>query len=394
MSGTIIVSPTACWIDGAGIHAPTYQEVLDYFVGQYLSIYGSDTYLGNDSKDFQLLAVFALSQHDQNSATVATYNAFSPATAQGAGLSSVIKLNGITRLVPSNSNVDLVVVGQAGKLITLGIAVDTNEKRWFLPSPIVIPINGQITVTAIAEFAGAIKATPNTITTIGTPTQGWQSVTNPGNANVGAPIENDGTLRQRQTTSTMLPSLAVLDGIVGAISQLNGVTRIQPYMNDTSITDSNGIPRNSISLVVEGGSAQAIGNLILLKKTPGSGTFGTTSVISLDSFGNPNTMSFYRPTIVPITVQITVTPLLGYSSVIGDAVIAAVISALVKLPIGVDVVRTRLIAAGYATAFSNNYVIANLTLARGGASLSTADIIIAFNEAATGDTTTVLLGIG
>lgn len=393
MSGTITVSPTSCWIDGAGIHAPTYQDVLNYLIDQYLSIYGSDTYLGNDSKDGQLLAVFALALHDQNSATIAAYNAFSPATAQGAGLSSVVKINGIQRLVPSNSNVDLVIVGQAGKIITLGIAVDTNNKRWFLPSPITIPISGQITVTAIAEFPGAIAATPGTVTTIGTPTNGWQTVTNPGNANIGAPIENDGTLRQRQAASTMLPSTSVLDGIVGALLQLSGVTRIQPYENNTSLTDSNGIPRNTISLVVEGGSAQAIGNTILAKKTPGTGTYGTTSVTSLDSFGNPNLISFFRPSVVPISVAITLTPLLGYTTVMGDAVVAAVIAALVTLPIGSDVVRTRLIAAAYATQYTN-YSIANLTLARGGATLSTADVVIAFNEAASGSLTTVLLGIG
>lgn len=393
MSGTITVSPTACWIDATGIHAPSYQQVLDYFLGQYLSIYGADAYVENDAQDLQLLGVYALAVHDANSAIIATYNAFSPATAQGAGLSSNVKINGIRRLIASNSFVDLVCVGQANTPIINGIAVDGNNNRWFLPSPITIPIGGQITVTAIAEFIGAITGVAGTIDQIGTPTRGWQSVINLFDASIGAPIELDAQLRQRQTISTMLPSLAVLDGIVGAIAELPGVTRVKPYENNTALTDSNGIPRNSISLIVEGGSAQAIGDLILLKKTPGTGTYGTTLVTSLDTNGNPNAMHFFRPTVVPITALITLTPLVGYTSAMGNEVIAAVIAALVALPIGDDVIRTRMIAASYNPKFSN-YIIANLTLARGGGTLSAADVPIAFNEAATGDSSTVTLIIG
>lgn len=394
MSGTVTISPTSCYIDAAGIHAPTFQALLDYLIAQYQTIYGADVYLGNDSQDYELLSVFALALSDANSATIAVYNAFSPATAQGVGLSSIVKINGIARLIPSNSNVDLVVVGQAGITITNGIAIDTNNNRWFLPSPLTVPISGQVTATAIAEFTGAVRALAGTVTEIGTPTQGWQSVVNLSDAVVGAPVELDGQVRQRQAQSTMLPSLAVLDGLNGAIAALPGVTRIQPYENKTSLFDSNGLPPHSIALVVEGGSAQFIGDLILLKKTPGTDTFGTTSVTSLDSYGNPNTISFFRPTAVPITVIITLTPLLGYTTAIGDAVIAAVIFALVNLTIGDDVVRTRLIAAAYNTQFASNYIIANIVLSRGGATPGVIDIPVAFTEAATADTSVVSLTIG
>lgn len=394
MSGAVTVSPTSCFIDSSGIHAPTFQTILNYFIGRYQDIYGSDVYLGNDSQDYELLSVFALAVSDANSATIAAYNAFSPSTAQGAGLSSDVKINGLKRLVPSNSNVDLVVVGQAGIPITNGIATDTNNNRWFLPSPITIPISGQITVTAIAEFSGAIRALAGTVDQIGTPTQGWQSVINLTDAVPGAPVELDGQLRQRQSKSTMLPSVAVLDGLVGAIDALPGVTRVRQYENKTSLFDSNGIPDHSVALIVEGGSAQSIGDLILLKKTPGTGTYGTTSVTSLDSYGNPNNISFFRPTNVPITTVITLTPLLGYTTAIGDAVVAAVISALVNLAIGDDVIRTRLIAAAYSTSFSANYIIANIVISRGGSTPGVIDIPIAFNEAATGDTSITFLLIG
>lgn len=393
MSGTITVSPTACFIDSTGIHAPSYQQILSYLKAQYQSIYGSDVYLGNDSQDGQLLAIFAAALNDANNSQIAVYNAFSPATAQGAGLSSVVKINGIARLVPSNSNVDLTIIGQATSTIINGIAVDVNNNRWFLPSPVTIPISGQIDVTAFAEFSGAVTAAAGTIKTIGTPTRGWQSVTNPTDAVPGAPVELDAPLRQRQSVSTALPSQSILDGIVGAIYQLPGVTQVQPYENNTSLTDANGIPRNSISLVVEGGSAQGIANTILLKKTPGTGTYGTTLVFAVDANGNPKQINFFRPTSVIITAQITLSPLLGYTTTVGNSVAAAVAAGINGLPIGHSVINSYQYAVAYSVS-NSLYTIKSILMSRGGATPSTADIVIAFNEVAVASTTTVVVAVG
>lgn len=390
MSGTITVSPTACIVDATGIHAPSYQNILDYLVDNYLTIYGSDTYLGTDSQDYELLAIFAKALNDANSAQIAVYNAFSPSTAQGAGLSSVVKINGMTREVPSNSNVDLTIVGQAEVTILNGIATDINNNRWFLPASVTIPLSGQIDVTAFAEFSGAVTAGTGTITTIGTPTRGWQSVINNSIAAVGAPVERDAALRQRQTTSTALPSRAILDGIVGAIYELSGVVLVQPYENDTSITDVNGIPRNSISLVVEGGSAAEIAAVILLKKTPGTGTYGTTLVTATDASGNPKQINFFRPITVLVTVQVTVSPLLGYTSIIGNNIGAAVAAGINGLPIGSDVINSYQYAVAYSVS-NTLFTVKSILMSRGGATLSTADIVIAFNELALASVT---VGVG
>ena len=59
--------------------------------------YGSDAVLTPDSQDGQLLAVFAQAIYDNGQALIAIYNSFSPATAQGAGLSSLVKINGLAR---------------------------------------------------------------------------------------------------------------------------------------------------------------------------------------------------------------------------------------------------------------------------------------------------------
>ena len=64
-------------IDATGIHAPTYNDILEELKENYRTIYGEDTYLEPDSQDGQFVAVLALAISDANAMAVATYNAFS-----------------------------------------------------------------------------------------------------------------------------------------------------------------------------------------------------------------------------------------------------------------------------------------------------------------------------
>jgi uncharacterized phage protein gp47/JayE len=376
-------STPVCTIDLTGITVPTYEDVLDYLIGQYQSIYGSDVYLGNDSQDGQLLAVFALAIHDVNSMAAAVYAAYSPQTAQGEGLSSVVKINGIARAVATNSTVDLKLIGQNGTQVINGIVRDTNNNNWLLPATVTIPAAGEVTVTAVAASSGAIAAAPGTVTKMLTPVVGWQSVSNFGAAVQGDPVESDAALRQRQTVSTALPSLTVLDGLIGAIAAIPGVIRYVAYENDTTVTDNNGVPPYSLAMIVDGGDASDIATAIMLKKTPGVPTYGTTSQAVTDSFGNTRTINFFRPTQVPITVALTIQPLTGYTTSTANAVAAAIAASISALPIGQSVQFTRLYGAAYGLAggLGITFELASLTIARAGTP-TPADVPIAFNEAA------------
>ena len=95
-----------CTIDAAGITAPALSDIRAYFVSKYREIYGEDVYLEPDSQDGQLLDLFAVAVHDANSMAVSVFNSFSPSSAQGEGLSRVVKINGIARQSSTYSTVD------------------------------------------------------------------------------------------------------------------------------------------------------------------------------------------------------------------------------------------------------------------------------------------------
>ncbi|WP_175992603.1 baseplate J/gp47 family protein [Burkholderia vietnamiensis] len=387
------IAPT---IDANGISAPTYADVFAWFQTQYRAIYGADAYLDPDSKDGQLLGVFAKAINDVNAVCIGVYNSFSPSKGVGAALSSNVKINGIKRESASYSSADLTLVGQAGTTITNGIAKDANQNQWALPATVTIPPAGQVTVTATCTTIGAIAAAVGTITTIGTPTRGWQSVTNASAAAEGAPVETDPALRARQKRSTALPSQTVLDGIIGAVSDLSGVTQCVGYENDKGVPDSNGIPRNSISLVVEGGDVTAIASVIAIKKTPGAGTYGTTTETVLDNYGRPVPISFFRPTDAPIFVAVTLKSLTGYTDAIGVAAQNAIVDYVNGVEIGGgasgNVEWDSCVTVAKSVTGGNTFRILSLVLT-GPRGAGTPDVALLFNERASCSAGAVTLNV-
>ena len=381
-----MASPTAAVITSTGITAPSYAEILAYLQSQYRSIYGADVYLEPDSQDGQFLAVQALAISDANAAIIAAYLSYSPSTAQGAGLSNNVKINGIARAIPTSSQVDLVIIGQSGTIITSGIVEDQNSNKWALPASVTIPPAGTITVTATCTTLGAVSAGVDQVNKIVTTTRGWQSVNNPSAASTGSPVEKDPALRAKQKTSTALPSRTVLEGTIGAVANVSGVTRYVAYDNDTSVTDANGIPANHLAMVVEGGDVTAIASAIAAKKGPGGGTFGTTSATVPNVYGMPITIGFFRPAYCAITGVMSLKALAGYTTAIGAAAQQAISDYVNQVAIGGGPSGTvewaDALTAANSVPGSSTFKLTALTLSGPGGA-GAPDVPLAFNQAAT-----------
>lgn len=367
-----------------GISAPPYEEVLTYFQSEARRIFGDDINLDADTQDGQLIAIFAAAVSDVNAQAIATYNAFSPLTAKGIALDNVVAVNGVTRQQATASQVDLRLIGQAGTTIINGVAVDSFENRWLLPAQVIIPVSGEITVTAVAEELGAIEASANSITKIGTPTLGWQSVTNPLAATVGVSVETDDHLRTRQTQSTALPSVALWEGIIASLLDLDGVTRVSGVNNDTDQTDGNGVPAHTIAMIVEGGQVDEIGKTIFLKKCEGTGTFGDVETTYIDDYGFPNKISFSRPTVVPIYVTMTISPAIDYISTVADELKERIVTYINSLAIGTSVNIGRVLTSALSSCpgVDTRFDIVSIVMGTSSGSQSSASIPIKWNEAA------------
>jgi len=371
-------------ITEAGISAPPFATVLDTLQNNVRAIYGSDIYIEPDSKDGQLIVLFAQAVSDCNDVAIAIKGQFAPGSAIGTGLSSVVKVNGIERLEASYSSAPGSVIGQAGTVITNGAVKDTNSRLWNLPPTVTIPPGGEIFVTVTAQELGDIAAPAGSINAIATPALGWQSFTSTADATPGAPVERDPVLRQRQSVSTSLPALTVLGALEGALLNLPGVQRVRIYDNDTKVTDSNGIPANCECVVIEGGDLEQIARTIGQKKTPGGNTYGSTSQVYVDpKTGITYAIRFYLLALTTLKVRIIGTALPGYITAIGTEIKESMVAYLESHIIGEDVEYTGLWAPAYLDlpARLQPYRVNTLEVSTdGGATWNTLDVAIDFNK--------------
>lgn len=373
-------------IDSSGISAVPFTDIQQSLIASMQSIYGSDIYLGSDSQDGQMIGVLAQAIYDTGQLAVSVFNDFSPTNSQSAGLSSLVKINGIRRNTSSASTAIGNVVGTVGTVINGGIVADDNGNLWDLPSTVTIPSAGYVSVTVVCQTTGSISAAIGSINTIFNPQLGWQSFTNTSVASLGNAVETDAELKKRQTQSTSLPAQSITDGILANVANVSGVSRYAGYDNDTSSTDANGVPAHSIAIVVLGGSTQDIVNAIGATKPPGIPTYGSTSGNYVDAYGVPKTINYSALSQVNVYFSFTITALTGYVSTTKTLIAETLAAFINSLSIGEDVYATQSLGAAslanLALGQTFSIQMASFKLGTSPSPSGSTDVTIAFNAAA------------
>lgn len=351
------------YIDGTGMHIPLYQEIVDKLVEDMKQIFGDDIYLEADSQDYQQISIFARMIYDSYNLVLLAYNNRTPKDAIGIGLDNIVALAGIQRKPATASTVVLTITGVDGTKISNGEVSDDNGNYWELPDEVIIPSNGIIDVTATCKEKGNVFALPNTITNINTPVYGWLSVTNKQASSAGIDVENDFELRGRFSLSVLGPSSSIFESLQESLAAIPGVTRVRGYENDTSATSTGtvppnvpaGIPSHTISFVVEGGNDVDVATELYMKKTPGCGTFGTTTVKLQSVTGNILAVNFYRPKYTNVKVKITIKQLDGYTSDYVDKMQEAISTYITEMSIAEALYNSVLISVALEAMNSKNY---------------------------------------
>ena len=87
----------APYIDGNGIHMPTYEDRLEDLCEAYRSIFGLEAELSASVPDYQLLSVFAKALDDAAALVLQAYNSRNPMYAGGVALDLLLPQYGISR---------------------------------------------------------------------------------------------------------------------------------------------------------------------------------------------------------------------------------------------------------------------------------------------------------
>lgn len=375
------------FVDAAGLHYPTYNEILEQLIVDMQNIYGGGLYLGTDSQDYEMLSEFAEKIYDVYQMAEVAFNSHSPATAIGTALDYIVAINGIVRKQATKSKVTVSLVGDPNTTITNGAVADDFGYMWDLPETVTLDSNGTATVEAVCHEAGIIYAAPTTVNKIMTPVAGWESVTNPTEATTGTIVERDSELRARRAQSVANPTQSLIVGLAGEIAALDGVNRYAIYENDGSSTDANGVPGHSICCVVEGGNQNEIARTIYNRKTPGCGTHGTQSVTVYDRYNQASVVKFTPLTYVNVDIEIHISARSGYASTMAVEMKNAILEYLDSFSIGTDLTTSIIwmVAQQVQTDVRNpSFSINSVKAAQHGQTLSTGDVVIPYNKVARG----------
>lgn len=243
------------------------------------------------------------------------YNSKDPNKATGVDLNTICSLTGTIRSQGTPSNVELTLGGVVGTLVLAGKIVKSSVDgtSWSTDTNATIGAGGTVTVNATAVLNGATQADVGTINKISTTVGGWQTVTNLSVATSGTNVQNNSSLRLERAKSVSRPGSNQVDNMLGEIFSVDGVRRAVVLENDTD-TDNfygNGLPKNSVAPIVDGGTDADVALAIFRKKNPGCALFASgTSVTVADVYdrfvSNKKDITFSRPTYVDAIVAITV----------------------------------------------------------------------------------------
>jgi len=155
-----------------------------------------------------------------------------------------------------------------------------------------------------AVNAGAFTLPANTLTIIGTPVTGWDSINNREAGITGRFSETDAELRIRRQRS-VIQGFATEESIrSGLLNDVEDVTSVAIYSNRTSVIDSEGRPPKSFETVIEGGTDNDIADNIWRIQPAGIASCGNESVTIQDSQGFDQAILFSRA--VPQYVHVKV----------------------------------------------------------------------------------------
>lgn len=167
--------------------------------------------------------------------------------------------------------------------------------------------DGAVDAAAESVDTGPKVALSRTLTTIETPVSGWSSVINVLDAALGRDIETDAALRVRREDELAAAGTSPVDAIRAALLDVLNVTTVSLFVNNTDVTDGDGVPPHAVEALVQGGTDQAIFDALLTNVAAGIATHGTTSGTATDSEGNSHAMKFTRPTEKEVYIDITLT---------------------------------------------------------------------------------------
>ncbi|WP_416425576.1 baseplate J/gp47 family protein [Pseudomonas sp. App30] len=304
-------------VTSSGVTLTTTQEYLAALKAQYLDI-DSGWDLDSSTPDGMALQAWSETLGNLDELVTSVYNTLDPNSAVGLQLDRIGAISNIPRAVATYSTCTATFKGNANAPVPAGTTIRNTltDTLWATDGAITLGSDGNGTVSVTCTTSGAQTANVGELSSIyGSVPAGVTSVTNPVAASVGDAQEGDPDYRFRRNVAVATRSSNVIDALYSAVYLITGVKQVKIYENTRTVVDANGLMPKSIMLIVDGGSDADILAAFASVKSPGCGdnsdrtdldAYMVTGLTATPS-GNPVTLSFFRPELVTVYEDMSIT---------------------------------------------------------------------------------------
>lgn len=369
-------------LDYSGLQTKDYNALLDELQTNFSNIYspsGEEINFDSSSPDGQITNILTEMGVVIRDIVTETYNSCSPSNCNGAvqdiryQINYLFRKGGTYTIQPIKITADRTVTlqgldAQYNDVNASSYTVsDDNGNLWFLIDTTTI-YAGETTLAFRAKNLGQVIPVIGTITNQNTIVAGITKVINDvGYTSLGEEQETDEEFRLRREQSVSQASQNNVDTIIGRLLQLDGVTDVNTWINNTNTTDETGTNGHTLWVIINGGANSDIADIIY-SEIGGAETRGNVEVVRYSQSKQPLTMRFDRPTPVPLYVRFNIR-VTGNENLINLDGIRDTIIAQTSLKIGRDVstsdLANSIIYATETNGGTNNAYATDIQIATG-----------------------------
>lgn len=308
------------YITGQGVIVPDTSEVLTEVQDMFKQAFGEDLDLTATTTQGRLIELFQRNRSFCIQICALVSNMLNLNRATGFVLDDLGSLFLLERQPATHTQTTVVLSGVGGTIIPAGTRIQTTGGDIFvnMQQCTIDSETGNVNAIFESQETGEIPCPAHTLTTILDRITGLESAENPSVPVLGHDLESDTEFRDRIKNSLNVNSIAILSAIKSNLDAIEGVVDSYCYDNYTSSAvniDGVVVPAHSILACVEGGTNNAVAQVIYKKKTLGTGyidpddntdfTVITENVID-EAYGNTYPVTFMRPVESAIDIEITV----------------------------------------------------------------------------------------
>lgn len=346
-----------------GFIIPAQSAVLAGVIADLQAAFGGNLNLSIDDPSSlstpqgQLATSMAAAIQQANDTFLVQSTQTDPAYAFGRWQDAIARIYFIARIGAQPTVLQVVCLGLQGVTIPVGATIQDEAGNVYACSEAgEIPVGGSITLPFANQVPGPIAVPGTNEVTIYNAIPGWDSVSVASGV-LGNAVEGRAAFEDRRAASVEGNSFGAIGSIIGAVSEVEGVSDYWGYDNvavTPAVVSGVTVPAKSIFITVVGGTDADVAQAILSKKAPGCGYGGNTTVTAYDS--NPlyvapiaYSVTFERPNPLQVLFAVDIVSGPAVPSTAADQIKAAIVNAFSGAVDGIP--RPRIAGVILATSF-------------------------------------------